>query len=110
MIPTKTRGWRSYRFGERVVEIRKLEPKPGTSLDAINEESLRRGYRYLNGQERQKLLQDRSSNPGYLAAPTDDWSATIYQVLEGGAIRETIRTIRWLVGQNVPYSVLMAED
>lgn len=110
MIPTKTRGWRTYHFKERVVEIRKLYPKPGVTFEQTVREGLHRGYRYLNGQERQKLLQDKSSSPGHLAAPTDYWSAFIYEVHQNGVIREAAPTIGWLVDRNIPFSVLMAEN
>lgn len=110
MIPTKTRGWRTLLFGERVVEIRKLQPKSGISLDQTVAEGLRRGYRYLVDDEVSRLLVDAVKTPGYLVIPSNPWTVKVYVVLENGTVRPTIRLKSWVEASGVPFSVLMAED
>lgn len=110
MIPTKTRGWRTYRFGERVVEIRKLQPKSGISLDQTVAEGLCRGYRYLTRDEVKRLLEDRVKTPGYLVVPSDPWTVMVLAVSESGVVRSTIRNKRWVETSGVQFEVLMAED
>ena len=111
MSTTKTRGWRTYRFGERVVEIRKLQPKSGISLDEAIQAGLSRGYRYLSEREKKKLLQETVRTPGYLVVPSDRlWTAKVFEVRRGGTVQPTIRNRSWVETSGAQFSVLMAED
>lgn len=110
MSTTKTHGWRTYRFGERVVEIRKLYPKSGVTFDQTVAEGLGRGYRFLTGEEVTRLLDDTVRTPGYLAVPADSLTASVFMVMPDGAVRITIRPRNWLDTEQARYSVLFAED